>query len=183
MRHWRRALSTGLVLAAGFLGPRFSAAQGTLPAPGDRVRISAPDHGMSGVIGRLLRLTTDSITINPNGEPVDVTLALHDLSRLEVSTERHAGLGLVQGGFVGLGLGTLVGVGLGGLLYLTCNEDCGLWFVIMVPAGAASGLLIGSALGATRPPDQWQDIPLSRPGESGMLRRNRTLRIGLSIAF
>lgn len=161
------------------------AAQTSLLSPGRRVRVTAPDHDMRGATGRVLRLTVDSLTIDRDGARPDVTLAVHAVTRIQVSTGKRHGLGFVQGAGAGFMIGTFVGIAFGALQYYSCSkEECELWFLLTVPAGAGAGLIIGSIVGAARPPDRWEDVSLpgqSRP--SGMGGHGRATGIGFSISF
>ncbi|HJU69281.1 MAG TPA: hypothetical protein VJ650_13655 [Gemmatimonadaceae bacterium] len=170
------------------IAPPFSSvavAQASLPGPGSRVRVTAPDYGLRQAAGRVERLTADSMTIDPDGSRPEVTLPFQGMSRLEVSTGKRPGVGLARGAGTGFVIGSLAGIALGALQYYTCSkEECGLWFLLTVPAGAGVGLIVGGIVGATRPPDRWQEVPLTpRSGESGMTVPNHTARIGLSISF
>jgi hypothetical protein len=152
-------------------------AQTTVPGPGSRVRVTAPDYDLRQATGRVLDLTADSITIDRDGWSPNVTLPVRNVSRLEVSIGKRPGLGFVKGAGAGFVLGTLAGLAFGALQYATCEEElCGLWFVVAVPTGAGAGLIIGGIVGIARPPDRWEEVSLA--GQSG-----RASRIGLSISF
>ena len=156
-------------------------AQTNLPGVGSRVRVT-PDDDMRGLIGHVRHLTADSITIALEGAAADTTLPFQRISRLQISTGKDPGLGLGGGAVSGLLIGSLAGVAFGGLAYMTCNSECGLWFLIAVPAGAVGGFVIGGIMGVARPPDRWEDVTLPRR-QSGMGGLGRATRIGISIAF
>ena len=164
-------------IAVATAAPAWSVVAQTIPGPGSRVRVTAPLYDMRGATGVVMRLTTDSITIERDGWPRDVTLPVDRLSRLEVSTGKLRSHGFFRGAGLGLIIGALVGATFGGVQYLSSSDELrGLHIVAGGIVGAGAGLIVGGIVGVARPPDRWENVPLHR-------QSRRATGIGLSISF
>src|SRR5687768_10356123 len=121
MRYLARTL---VILGAVLAGPRFAVGQVSIPAPGTRVRVTAPDLKIFDLTGNLVHATADSLTIHTGALP-PLTISISRLSQLDVSHGRDRGLGLERGAKYGALFG-----GLAGLSYVIgrygCDEYCGL---------------------------------------------------------
>jgi hypothetical protein len=184
MRHAR--IITALLVGVVAVAPQSAAAQSALPTPGTRVRVSAPDFDIKADAGKLLRATSDSLTVDFAGERGELTIPIDRVSRLEVSTGKRRAAGFGYGAGLGTVVGVLAGIGVGALMQLDCKVDefCGLWFIVTVPGGAGLGFIVGGVTGLARAPDRWQEVSLSRqPSGLGMLWPAPAQRVGISIAF
>jgi len=180
-----RALLVAAVVAGSFAFATVAVGQTTLPGPGSRVRVTAPDYDMRQATGRVLRRTEDSITIDRDGARPDVTLPFDRLSRLDVSTGKLPSHGFFRGAALGLVVGLFAGAAYGGLQYLSCSgELCGIWILVGGAVGAGAGLIVGAIVGVPHPPDRWERVALpGRSSGAGGASGGRTAKFGLSISF
>ena len=145
----RRGLLIHLLLlaAAASGGACGLAAQRSPAAPGleegARVRVFAPAVTARPLVGRLLRLSPDSLALQ-SGDGV-VTVAIAEAERIQRSLGRSHSQGLVRGlgyGAIlgGATVGALVASGADVCIYINClRRDF---------AGVAGGFLAGAVLGA-----------------------------------
>jgi hypothetical protein len=130
-------------------------AQALGPWVGLRVR-AAPHQGGS-IVGTVLRLTDDTLVLQPGAGGAPQPLAFGDLGRLAVSrgTYGHAREGAL--------LGILIG-GLVGTVVASASGDSGDPFarlnVLMgTMVGATGGALVGAAVGSGTRTEVWSDLP------------------------
>jgi hypothetical protein len=167
----------GAVLAA----PRFVAAQTSIPAPGARVRISAPRLQIVDVTGNVVHATADSLTIQPESQS-PLTIPIADLSQLEVSRGSDRGLGFQHGGKYGALFGGLAGLGY--WLSWGCDEYCLPSLAILGAGGTIVGFLMGGLLGVMAPPERWEDVSLvARPTGMWTPGGRSMMTLGMRIAF
>ena len=125
------------------------------PWPGMRVR--AAPRGGAPIVGNVVRVSKDTIVLQPGGGVAPQPFAVGDLGRLAVSRGSYgharagALIGLVVGGVVGAAIGASTMddpyVGLGGFL----------GFGI----GGSAGVLLGGAVGSGIRTEVWSDVPRS----------------------
>ena len=151
-----------LTLGTALIVPRPAVAQLAFPTAGARVRVTAPDFSLRDT-GRLVHATPDSLTMRFATTTPDMTIAVDKLSRLEVSIGKNRGAGLARGAGFGTLIGMAWGAGLGAFMQIICHGTyCPHAFLITVPNGAGVGLILGTIRGVAYPPDQWQQVSLTR---------------------
>ncbi len=143
------------------LAPRVFAAMDTQlsatalgPWPGMRVR--ATPHGGSAIVGRVARVTADTLVLEGDpgsAPPILRTPALDDLA-VSRGSYRHTR----EGGVIG----ALVGGLLGGLL--AHSDEVGFYrgvdIIAQVLVGGAAGALVGGAAGASVRTEVWSPVPI-----------------------
>ncbi len=148
--------------------------------PGTRVRVTAPSSSLDPHVGSLVRLSSESVTIDlENGAP-DLTLPLARVRRIEVS-EGEGSKG-VTGAAVGFGLGATAS-----LLFLAgfCGGDtvCGgdewlrAFAIITLPP-----TLVGAGIGLLIRTERWREVELV-PHASLRQLRSPQWHVGLSLPF
>jgi hypothetical protein len=181
----------GVVLVVQLLGASWLPAQQVPEVKeGSRVRVSTePDLVRPNpFVTTLVRLTPDSMTVVASSGGAELSIPNSAVTRLEVS-------GGKQGRALrGLGIGMAVGTAVGGLAWAlgsgSCEgELCGTGIDDAVSAtfgslalvtGALGGATVGLLIGAARPAERWDPVPLALGGalpESG-----NGYRVGLSVA-
>jgi len=124
------------------------------PWPGMRVR--ATPHGGSAIVGRVARVTADTLVLEGDpgsAPPILRTPALDDLA-VSRGSYRHTR----EGGVIG----ALVGGLLGGLL--AHSDEVGFYrgvdIIAQVLVGGAAGALVGGAAGASVRTEVWSPVPI-----------------------
>ena len=160
---------TKLILAAAALSLTVSqssmAQNASVLGAGTRVRITAAALDSSMQVGRVVSATADTISFRADANPVTRTLAVKDISSIEISggMETHRG----RDALYGLAIGGGVGGVLGAATYKK-PKDC---FILCDTrgldtfAGAVTGGLIGTLVGAfivgsTDKTERW--VPLKK---------------------
>lgn len=78
--------------------------------PGMRVRVSAPDISPSKLVGTIIRVDDQSVTIDVPGRSEPVSVLREKIARLDVSEgPRSRGVDAAIGAGIGAGLGGIVG--------------------------------------------------------------------------
>lgn len=145
--------------------------------PGARVRVTAPHLPGGRLQGALTRVDADTLVIG------STPVALHTLTRLEVSTGRrsHWRTGLGVGFLVGAGLGAILGASVGNETGDICTAtECALAGAGIVGTG---GMVVGALVGAMTHTDRWQEVPVERVGVRLFPQRNGSLSLTVSLAF
>ena len=130
-------------------------AQAVGPWPGMRVRAVPRAGGL--VFGSVVRLTPDTIVLQPRAGGAPQPFALGDLSGVAVSrgSNNHTLEGMVIGALVGGVVGTVVG---------STSTDSGDWFpglgrAIGTLVGVSAGSLLGAVIGAQTRTEVWREVP------------------------
>ncbi len=149
------SLSVALVPAGAQAVPALS--------PGARVRLVTPRLDESHQLVRILSSTPDSLTFRSEAYPVTRTLAISDLSAIEIQTSsghpfgRYALIGAAVGGAAGAILGYASHKDCNGcFLETTAGEDAAFAGLFL----AGTGSLIGLGTAAFRNVEAWTRIPL-----------------------
>ncbi len=152
-----------------------------------RVRVTAPGFAHKPIVGTLLAIDDETITIRRPGAD-DVAVPAQAVTRFEV--RRPA-----SGRRKGAGIGGLTGLAAGAVLGFAAGEDCGapnapslVCFDRGTTALAAglTGGLIGAAIGAiVAPRERWHAVaPESvRVGISPVLGRHRRIGMLVTVSF
>jgi hypothetical protein len=137
----------------------------SLPQPGARIRLHAPELSSRPLVTMLDSLAANGLTYYRNSTVAWVPFSA--IERLEVSYGRQAGTGAARGAIIGLLAGTTV-------VLFTADRGCSFPFsrgecmligsvVIGVPS-----MLIGALAGAVWGPERWVPVPLeSATGSHG----------------
>jgi hypothetical protein len=167
-------------------------------APGDRVRVTAPSVSARPVVGQLLAMHSDSLSIEaekwrPGGHRQQVVnVPVGSLTQLEVSRGRTSKAG--TGALVGF---VVTGLAVGAFAQAFCTnftlfesdpDDAGECLPRSLLAGGAGGLFIGVPLGlligSRSKGDRWEEVPLNmlRIGPSPVTTDGVALSVSLSLA-
>jgi hypothetical protein len=127
--------------------------------PGTRVRVTAPEMGLRGVVGVVREVPADALVVAMEGETAATRVPLSLITRLEVSAgERgRAGRGGLIGVAVGGGAGILSGAAQGG-------GESYLWGGFL---GGLMGGLVGLVAGAMMPAEEWVVVPVTATSAGG----------------
>lgn len=151
-------------------------AQETLPAAGDRVRITltapaAERMGTRRVDARLVAATGDSVALDTTVAGGPLVVGMGDVAKFE----RHAGRRSKAGGgaLVGMGIGAAAG-GIAAYAFssaggscssgafinmdFACSENAGTMGLLGAAAGGVVGLLLGAVAGAAASGDNWTSV-------------------------
>jgi hypothetical protein len=121
------------------------------PAPGIRVRLTAPEVSGKPLVGTLTALERDSLSLRPEGRLQPITLPRTAVTKWEISQGLQANTGK------GAAWGFLGGAALGAGLAASEWEGVG---APLVYAGFIGGLGagIGALLGALHKTERWQEV-------------------------
>lgn len=172
-----RAYRIALVLACIIL-PNVAAAQSIMPGARVRVVDASSEHPL--MVGTLVRLVGDSVTIfsesNLASSSAYTVWAVGGQRRLEVRTVEH------DQALVGALLGGLAGAAAGYAIASGTPDNCGNSFAMCIPpsslgamGGSLVGILVGGIIGKGIRSDEWRrvDRPPVRlgfvPSPHGML--------------
>ena len=153
-------------------------AQGVSPLePGTRVRVFSPSIGRDGLIGNLLAVADDTLSIRPENRADTVRLVRSELTRLEQSTGRHSHALR----FAGIGL--LVGAAGGAITSKASGDDKKIWWGGYSPrqdavAMGIVGFIVGGVIGGNFPTEDWAPLQLhsgSRISVTPRIGRQATL--------
>jgi hypothetical protein len=127
---------------------------------GARARVSIEKE--KPVVGRITSVTSSSIGLARKGGEAAQEIPVEQVSRIQVSTGRNRGKGILLKGLIGLGGGALGGAALGALTfnessdcYLVCRRGDAAAFAGIL--GGSAGLIVGMIAGATTGWDTWVD--------------------------
>ncbi len=172
----------GLVILA-VSGLSLAAQDVSLPRPGDRVRVTAPDRSLQQVEGRLLRLQADTLAVQPatEGSP-PLVVPLTSLTSLEVRRHisRRAENGAKYGALVGGGLGVVIAVPI--CVSKDCEQYTLVVYLMFGTLGGAAGALVGAVVGAIGG-RAWEEVALDRLRLSFQPQRDGRLALAFSVAF
>lgn len=160
---------TKLILAAAALSLTFSqssmAQTSSVLGAGTRVRITAAALDSSMQVGRVVSATSDTISFRADANPITRTLAVKDISTIEIGggMETHRG----RDALYGLAIGGAAGGILGAVTYKK-PKDCFIFCDTRgfdTAAGAVTGGLLGTLVGAfivgsTDKTERW--VPLKK---------------------
>ena len=153
--------------------------------PGTRIRVSTPSAGGDGLVGSLVGLVGDTLTLLPaKRSDTTVVVILSDRTRLERSMGRHthalkgAGIGLLVGATGGAIAGHVSGDDKGGWFGYTASDKAHIGAVTFGIAGA----LVGLAIGGNLQTEEWQLVRLSPGGRIGVVPRSDA-RVALAYSF
>lgn len=152
------------VMAASLLGGALGAqapdsTQGPLVAVGTRLRVwQLAAHDLSiPVVGRLARVTADSVDIRPDGDHLALAVSRPLITRVESSVGPHSG-SRSRTALMGAAIGALGGGILGIIAGNLSRSNAARLGIYSGLAGAG----IGAAAGAAAPGDTWQRATLPR---------------------
>jgi len=148
--------------------------------PGARVRVTAPDLGISKQVATFEAVRGDTLVVLAESR---MFCPLASVTRLDVyggqksNTLKGMGYGLL----IGAGVGVLVGavVPCRDALDFSYESDC---VKIGGAAGAVVGLLVGTTVGLLNKTDRWEEVPLDQIRVSFLPRRDG-FALGMSVAF
>ena len=141
------------------------AQESTVLAPGTRLRLITPRLNASQQDVTVISASSDSVAFRSESYPATRTIALSDITAVEVLTfgERP----FLRNMFVGAG----VGATLGGILAYTSFKECeDCWFYVSSRGremmggallGGLAGVLGGLALAGVQRAERWTRIPLN----------------------
>jgi hypothetical protein len=137
------------------------------PAPGDRVRVTAPSVGINRRPAHLVTRRGDTLHLLLRGGPDTVAIPVSAITRLEVSRGTHRPW--ARNGLVGLVAGAALGV-VGAAMFVEdrqncegiglCGEEKGFAMFGMGLVGGITGGVVGVIVGASRPVDRWAPVRL-----------------------
>ena len=184
-RHYRAVKGSGrfipFVLICIFGGAPTEIAAQELLASGSRVRVTAPECGLSGQAATFRVLRADTLVL----ETTECPLAF--VTRLDVSggQKSHAllgaGIGFAAGALVGLVhcSGDAGGFSDAGTCDLA-DDDLTLWVTFVT--GTIGGLA-GGFVGILIKTDRWEEVPLERLRVSLAPQRDGGFALGFSVRF
>jgi hypothetical protein len=161
-------------------GPLAAQRADDLP-PGTRIRVTAPRNSLDPYVGSLVQLSSDSVTLAPEGGVSALTLGLARVRRIEVSEGEKSKL--VTGAAIGFGLGATAS-----LLFLAgfCSSSdtiCGgdewltAFAVIALPP-----TLVGAGIGLLIRTERWREVELPPTAAAPQPTATRW-HLGLSLLF
>ncbi len=135
-------------------------AQASTVAPGDRIRLRAPEVVSGRLTGTVLSASRDTLTVSDDGRTRVVPVSA--ITQLERSSGRSGGAGARKGLLWGTGIGLGLALLYTGFSDPACAEgtdDCvstATGFAVWTGLGAAVGLVVGAARGS----EQWERVPI-----------------------
>jgi hypothetical protein len=184
MRHPTVAGPLVLALLLAAMPP--ARGQVTEAQPGARVRLSAPGIVAGDYVGTVLAREPGIMRVgSPNSPPIDVPL--DRITSLEISRGKSRSGGAGRGVFIGAPIGAVIGLLASGnasdRTYF--NYDNGridtLSRAELTIYMAATGALIGAAIGALVPKERWERFDLVP--RTGVDPRRRRMELGVSIGY
>ena len=85
------------------------------PAPGTRVRLTAPELFDQRLVGTLTALETDAVWLSLDDQAEPTTVPRDAITKFELSRGKHSNTG--KGALIGLATGVVAGLGLAAGLY------------------------------------------------------------------
>lgn len=125
------------------------------PWPGMRVR--AAPRGGAPIVGNVVRVSNDTIVLQPGGGVAPQPFAVGDLGRLAVSRGSYSHP--KAGALIGLVVGGVVGAAIGGSS--TDEPYAGLGVGLGIGIGGVAGALLGGVVGSGTRTEVWSDVPRS----------------------
>jgi hypothetical protein len=185
MRHSILACALALPLLAA--AAPLARGQATEAQPGARVRLSAPGIVAGSYVGTVLAREPGIMRVgSPNTPPIDVPI--ERITSLEISRGKSRSMGAGRGVFIGTPIGAVLGL----IAASSDASDRTYWNYDngridtlsrgeLVIYTAATGALIGAAVGALIPKERWERFDLAP--RTGMDPRRRRMELGVSIGY
>ena len=142
------------------------AAQATTAfAPGARLRLITPRLEASQQMVRIISATSDSVEFRSEGYPAIRTIALSDVSAVEVRSDGQRPF--LRNMLIGAGIGAALGAIISAAAYKECGS-CGYFKTSRdqetaggAIVGGAGGLVAGLAVAVLQKGERWTRIPLN----------------------
>jgi len=175
------SLATALALTAS---ANLCAQEGLPVAPGDRVRVAAPNIGVEALVATVLTVKPDTIVVQSR-EPLAVPFA--PVTMLEVCRDRksRARLGMAIGFWTGAIAGGVIAARSSGDTEdtywgsnLNLSDGTLLGGALL---GGIAGTLLGALVGSTFKVDQWEAVPLHRIRVKTVPQRKGKLSVGVNL--
>ncbi len=148
-----RALAFALCVAL-LLQPGSALAESEAPAPGTRVRLTAPELSDQQLIGTLTALETDAVSLSLDGQTEPTTVPRTAITKWELSRGKKSNAG--KGALWGLLIGAAVGAGLGAAMP---DPDMGGDDAVFgAVALGVPGAGIGALIGYIHKTERWEEI-------------------------
>ena len=145
-------------MAAVLLVPRRMVAQAAAVV-GDTVRIEAPALG-PGIRGELAAVRGDTMFVRRYG--ITLAVPISQVERVDVRRRRsamgRAARGVAFGAPLGLAAGLLLGIAAHGGGNPDCADDCNLLPVVGAASGLAMGTALGAIIGVSSPMGRWERV-------------------------
>lgn len=166
-------------------------------SPGTRVRVTAPSIAEHRIVGTIVTIGADTLTLktkrkvepfilNSNGQAETLAIPFASVTKLEVirgkkrNVVKGAGIGVVVGGLSGVVYGFSEGDDPpGGILGWTAKEKAAMLGIM----GSLSGGVLGALIGALKTTDRWEKAPLDRLRLGLMPQRQGGLALSTSFSF
>jgi hypothetical protein len=182
-----------LAIVAALLAPTSVARAQAVgaPAPGDRVRVTAPSIAIDRRAAQLVARDGDTLHLLFPGGANAVAVPASAITQLEVSrgTYRPVAHHGLAGLAVGATLGVVIGMfentkGCGQQLGFSCGEERSMAMFAMGVIGGAVGGVVGIMVGSA-PVERWQPAPLDTPPQRQGYRgaSPRKAAVSLSLRF
>lgn len=123
--------------------------------PGSRVRITAPQLDARPFVGTLVGLESDGLRVKRGRNDVPTLIPRSFVTRLEVSGGRKSQAG--RGALIGAGVGAMPGLL---LTFGDYSSDTRPSPGVVAAVGAASGVVVGAAIGWALKSEDWQSTEL-----------------------
>ena len=158
--------SSSILIAVAFLAPSASTVVAQTPSrleTGARVRLVAPAIPADEQIVRIEGTANDTLVFRSERYPVTRSLALSEISSVDVSLGQRRRT--ARGAIVGLGTGVLVGAVVGYMTFEPCEGFC--MFEPTTASGNAAwvgmgggllGLVAGTTIGFLTKSERWQRV-------------------------
>lgn len=168
----RRTLLFCTLFVFGFFSSVVS--QDAPAGPGTRVRVwTEVNEKGPRTTGRVAAWNSDSLILNPVGAGNRRSIPVTSVSRMDVSRGQWSmGMGALRGGGAGFLIGGVSGVA---LVYLSPEDGFGTrqdWAPVVGSFLGGIGAVIGALIGASRPGERWERVPL--PGRVSISPSGRT---------
>jgi hypothetical protein len=179
------------VLVVPLLGASWlHAQQAPVVTEGSRIRVSTEPERVhpNPLVTTLVRLTTDSMTVIAPSGGAELSIPNSAVTRLEVSAGKQSRA------LRGAGIGLLTGAAVGGLAWKLSSTSCegdlcdsgfddvvsSTFGAVALVTGAVGGAAVGLIVGAARPAERWEPVPLA--DRSARPQTGYGYRLGLSVA-
>lgn len=174
-----RSVAVGLMASWVGTGAVWAGERPWPPAPGSRIRVTAPGVLGKRVVGQFVAVDADTLRVQPQGTTEAVEVPRAAITRLELSS-RPSRRGK------GAGLGFLVGLGAAVAIGASADDDC--WLCFSKPTtGLLAGVLtvpLGTLLGvALAPGERWETYPPERVRVAIGPARSGGVRAAVSVRF
>lgn len=177
-----RSLLLALVIV--FVSAEVTAGKELPLKAGDRVRIKAP--GLEGIFV-VENLEPGVLWMRDPGGIMPQRVRVEDISSLAIGVANTPHRGASQGAIFGAGAGFIIGMMVG---LVTGDDESGSELSLdrgeaaMVLGGVfcAGGAFIGFMIGAIKPGERWESVPIDAQLDAGAAR-NGTLRVGFAFSL